>query len=186
MVKAVTLRLPAWALRTLCGKRAFPTDRDKMAAAVALARASLGKGGGPFGAAVFESDGGKLVSVGVNLVLASGCSAAHAEIVALSLAQAAVGAHRLDARGRARYTLASSSQPCSMCFGALAWSGVGTVLCGARRSDVETIAGFDEGPLPARWILELGKRGIEVRRDILRAESCGVLKAFRDARMPLY
>ena len=45
------------------------------------------KTGGPFGAAVFEQDSGKLVSVGVNVVIQQNCSAAHAEMMALMLAQ---------------------------------------------------------------------------------------------------
>ncbi len=37
---------------------------------------------------------------------------------------------------------------------------------------------FDEGPLPADWVGELEKRGIEVVRDLRREEACAVLTAY--------
>ncbi|MDX1295416.1 MAG: hypothetical protein R3302_04080, partial [Sulfurimonadaceae bacterium] len=43
--------------------------------------------GGPFGAAIFDRLSGELVSIGVNLVIRSNCSHAHAEMVAIAIAQ---------------------------------------------------------------------------------------------------
>ena len=40
---------------------------------------------------------------------------------------------------------------------------------------------FDEGPLPADWIGELGKRGIEVVRDVLRDDARTVLRQYGEA-----
>ena len=37
---------------------------------------------------------------------------------------------------------------------------------------------FDEGPLPADWIGELNKRGIEVVRDLNRDAAREVLRAY--------
>jgi hypothetical protein len=37
---------------------------------------------------------------------------------------------------------------------------------------------FDEGPLPADWIGELERRGIAVRRDILRDEARDVFHLY--------
>jgi hypothetical protein len=51
-------------------------------------------------------------------------------------------------------------------------------LIGARSDDVEELTEFDEGPLPADWIGELTRRGIAVRRDVLRDEARAVLKAY--------
>jgi 23S rRNA C2498 (ribose-2'-O)-methylase RlmM len=45
----------------------------------------------------------------------------------------------------------------------------------ARTEDVESLTEFDEGPLPADWVGELERRGIAVRRDILRDASREVL-----------
>jgi hypothetical protein len=46
---------------------------------------------------------------------------------------------------------------------------------GARAEDVMSLTEFDEGPLPADWIGELEKRGVAVKRDILRDECRDVL-----------
>jgi hypothetical protein len=58
------------------------------------------------------------------------------------------------------------------------WAGVDELLIGARSEDVEELTEFDEGPLPADWVGELERRGIAVRRDILRDEARSVLAAY--------
>ncbi len=183
----VALTLPDWlgewapALR-----RRYPGDADKMRLVIGLAAANVAAGtGGPFGAAVFTADSGRVVAVGVNRVVPLHNSAAHAEMLAFMLAQQRLGRHRLG-RGRRRYVLAASAQPCAMCYGAAAWAGIDCLLIGARRSDVEALTAFEEGPLPRDWVAALRRRGIAVRRDILRAEACAVLRAYTAARGPAY
>jgi tRNA(Arg) A34 adenosine deaminase TadA len=152
-----------------------------MALVVGLAAENVRRGsGGPFGAAVFERRGGRLVAVGVNRVLASGRSDAHAEMLAIALAQQA----RSGAAG-APLELVTSSEPCAMCFGALPWSGIRRLVCGARAADAEAI-GFDEGPKPRDWVGALERRGIEVVRDVRRAEVIAVLRAYAAAGEPIY
>jgi tRNA(Arg) A34 adenosine deaminase TadA len=181
------IALPPWIdsavdVRTVCAG-----DDDKMALAIRLAGLNVENGlGGPFGAAVFERQSGRLVAVGVNRVLEHRCSVAHAEMVAIMLAQATLGCHTL-AQGPARhYVLATSAQPCAMCYGALGWSGISRLLIGARREDVESITGFDEGPLPDDWRGGLERRGIAVVRDVLREPACEPLHRYRAAGGPVY
>ncbi|CAA9463261.1 MAG: hypothetical protein AVDCRST_MAG14-2813 [uncultured Rubrobacteraceae bacterium] len=64
-----------------------------------------------------------------------------------------------------------------MCLGAVPWSGVRSLLCGARGEDAEEI-GFDEGTKPDRWVRSLEKRGIVVTRDVLRREAASVLREY--------
>ena len=52
---------------------------------------------------------------------------------------------------------------------------------GARAEDVMELTEFDEGPLPADWVGELGKRGIEVVRDVLRDDARAVLRQYGEA-----
>jgi tRNA(Arg) A34 adenosine deaminase TadA len=141
--------------------------------------------GGPFGAAIFETGSGRLVGVGVNLVETSNCSILHAEMVAIATAQKAVGSYDLAAGGRLRHELATSTEPCAMCLGAIPWSGVRQVLCGARGEDACEI-GFDEGAKPLNWVGELNGRGIEVARDILREEARAVLRRYAQAGGTIY
>jgi tRNA(Arg) A34 adenosine deaminase TadA len=147
-----------------------------MELAIELARRNVEqRTGGPFGAAVFEVASGKLVSVGVNLVEASHCSMAHAEMVAVALAQQALGCYDLSAAGI--YELATSVEPCAMCLGAIPWSGLRRVVCGAYGQDAAAI-GFDEGAKPADWVGALQQRGIEVIRHVRRDEARAVLQQY--------
>lgn len=133
--------------------------------------------GGPFGAGVFRLDTQELVAPGVNLVLSSKSSIAHAEVVAVLMAQQIVGSHNLGAIEFPTHELVTSCEPCSMCLGAISWSGVRQIVSGARGSDAEAV-GFDEGPKPANWILELEQRGIAVTTDIARAKAASVLQQY--------
>lgn len=141
--------------------------------------------GGPFGAAVFEMKTGRLVSVGVNLVASTNCSLAHAEMVALAHAQQTVAHFDLGAPGLPPLELVTSCEPCAMCFGAIPWSGVRQVLCGARAHDASAI-GFDEGPKPRNWMEALKRRGITVRRDLRRAEAVTVFRHYKEAGGAIY
>lgn len=156
---------------------AIPRVEDRLRVAIELARRNVVHGtGGPFGAAVFDASGG-LVAPGVNLVVEGRCSVLHAEIVALALAQQRVERFDLSAGGRERYELCTSSEPCAMCFGAVPWSGVTRLVCGARADDARAV-GFDEGPKPVEWIAALETRGIAVERDLLRDEATAVLREY--------
>lgn len=175
----IVLELPAWIEPFVARQNAvFDPGEARMRLAIDLAHQSIKhETGGPFGAAVFEIDSGRLIGVGVNLVEASNCSIAHAEMVAIAAAQQAVGSYDLGGAGRPACELVTSTEPCAMCLGAIPWSGVRRVLCGARGEDACEI-GFDEGAKPADWPGELSKRGIEVVRDLLREEARAVLRQY--------
>jgi tRNA(Arg) A34 adenosine deaminase TadA len=115
----------------------------------------------------------------VNLVLSSGYSFAHAEMVAIMIAQQLVGDFDLGGEGQPSYELVASTEPCSMCFGAIPWSGVRHLVCGARLEDTEAV-GFDEGTKPAEWVRALEERGITVERDVLRDEAASVLREYAE------
>jgi tRNA(Arg) A34 adenosine deaminase TadA len=174
------LTLPPWVHGAIDPGRDYPDDDAQMALAIELSRHNVEHAsGGPFGAAVFTG-AGRLVGVGVNRVVAHNCSAAHAEVLALSTSQQRLQRFRLNADG-ARMRLVTSAQPCAMCYGALIWAGIDELLIGARADDVQTLAGFDEGPLPADWRGELEKRGIAVHTDLRRDEACAVLRRYGES-----
>ena len=156
-----------------------------MRLAIELARQNVERRtGGPFGAVVFEAATGRVVGVGVNLVEASNCSIAHAEMVAIATAQQAVGHYDLGAAGRT-YDLATSTEPCAMCLGAIPWSGLRRIICAAHGEDAAAI-GFDEGAKPADWTGALRQRGIEVVRDVLRDEARAVLQQYASSGGLIY
>lgn len=173
----LTVRLPAWVEGMAAGASApMPDIADRMGFVIELARRNVASGGGPFGAAVFDG-GGCLVAPGVNLVLPARCSVLHAEIVALMLAQAVLGRHDLSDNGRGFHELCTSTEPCAMCFGAVPWSGIRRLVCGARAADARAV-GFDEGAKVPSWIAALRARGIEVVRDVQRREAAAVLRLY--------
>lgn len=174
------LTLPAWIHDEVDGQRLYPDAESRIALAIQLSRRNVDhRSGGPFGAAVFSGEG-RLVGVGVNRVVPHNCSVAHAEVMALATSQQRVQNFRLNQSGE-RYTLATSAQPCSMCYGALIWAGIDELLIAARADDVQSLAGFDEGPLPADWKGELEKRGIAVRTDLMRDHARDVLRDYGES-----
>ena len=175
----VELSLPDWLVEFFEGSDAvYPVTDDRMRLVIDLSRMNVERGtGGPFGAAVFEKDSGKLLAPGVNLVTSANCSAAHAEVVAISVAQRVIGDFDLGGPGQPSYELAASTEPCAMCLGATPWSGVRSLVCGARSPDAEKI-GFDEGLKPQGWEKEFEKRGIAVKKDVLREEAASVLEEY--------
>jgi tRNA(Arg) A34 adenosine deaminase TadA len=149
----------------------YLTDKGKMELAIILARRNVSEQtGGPFGAAIFNSSTGEVISVGVNRVVPLNNSTAHAEMMAFMLAQQRLKSYRLDAT-RHNFVLATSAQPCAMCYGACPWAGIQRLLIGARREDVESLTEFDEGPMRRNWVQGLNERGISVTRDVLRNEA---------------
>ncbi|NCC04560.1 MAG: nucleoside deaminase [Proteobacteria bacterium] len=133
--------------------------------------------GGPFAAGIFERDSGRVVVIGVNRVMPFQCSSAHAEVMAISLAQKLLGVYDLGAPGLPAYQLVVNWRPCAMCFGAVLWSGVRSLVIAGEGPELEKITGFDEGPIHPDWRAELSRRGIEVVEDVLRAEA---LEAYRE------
>ena len=167
-------------------ERSFQTVEDRMRLAVSLSLRNVEEEtGGPFGAAIFESDSGRVVSVGVNLVVASRNSVLHAEILAIMLAQQRLGSFSLSGRGLPTHDLVTSCEPCAMCLGATFWSGVTRLVCGATREDAVEI-GFDEGPVFPESYQFLESRGIAVVREVCRPESRQVLQTYRSRSGPIY
>lgn len=140
--------------------------------AIALSRENVEQGGAPFGAVVGQGD--RVVAAGVNRVFASGMSIAHAEIVTLMRAQQLVQA---GPQLTGDMTLYTSTEPCCQCYGAVVWSGVTRLVCGASTQDAEAI-GFDEGPKPERWREELERRGIRVSANLCADEAREVLQLY--------
>lgn len=183
IAKEYRVALPAWIDDELAEVAAVVPDRDdRMRLVHRLADRNWREGnGGPFAALVAEQDTGRIVSVGVNVVLASGVSSAHAEVVALGLAQTAVGGWDLGGDGLASHELVVNWRPCVQCYGAAMWSGVRTLVVAGEGPELEEITTFDEGPLGADWAEQFEARGIRVVPDVLREEALAVFRDYRAA-----
>lgn len=181
---AFWIELPEWFEDWLAAQpERYADDEARMAAAIELSRMNVEHAtGGPFGSLVTHSDG-RLIAAGVNRVEPDSCSSAHGEIVALSLAQARLRDWNLAEHGTLE--LATSCEPCAMCLGAIPWSGVKRVLCGATKEDAE-VTGFDEGERMGDWIGMLQRRGIEVVTRLLQPEAAAVLHDYAQRGSRIY
>ena len=103
----------------------------------------------------------------------------HAEIVAIILAQQKLNTFDLGAEDLPEFELVSSTEPCAMCLGAIPWSGIASLVCGARDEDARQI-GFDEGDKPEQWWKFLKSRNIQVTRDVLRQNAIAVMQRYID------
>lgn len=110
-----------------------------MRRAIQLACQSVETGGGPFGAVIVRD--GAIVAEGMNRVIPGRDPTAHAEIVAVRAACAALD--QADLRGCTIYT---SCEPCPMCLGALHWARVERIVYAASRDDAAA-GGFDDAVL---------------------------------------
>lgn len=125
-------------------ERPYATDAEKMRLAIRLSRENVARGtGGPNGAAFVESATGRLVSVGVVWLHNA---ALPGEMAAFLTAQQRVGSFSLSAPGPPAHEPIASCDPCAMCLGAILWSGVKRVVCGAAREDATRLR-FDERPV---------------------------------------
>ncbi len=182
------LTMPDWAVEELQRLPThMPTLEERMAAVIRFSQLNFERGtGGPFAAGVFERDSGKLVVIGVNRVMATQCSSAHAEVMTLGLAQKLLGTYDLGGPGQPAHQLVVNWRPCAMCYGAVLWSGVRSLVIAGSGPELEELTGFDEGPVHPDWAAELNKRGITVTSDILRAEACRVFRAFGESGIFVY
>ena len=176
-----TASLPPWLIEELPALAEAPppaTAEERVRLVNRLADRNWRAGnGGPFAAIVVDAASGALVSVGVNVVLATGLSSVHAEVMALSLAQRALGRWDLGADG-ADLELVVNWRPCVMCYGATMWSGVRALTIAGEGAEVEELTGFDEGPMPEDWIGEFERRGIRVSVGVGHDEAIDVFRAF--------
>lgn len=181
--KEYRVALPAWIDDELADVPAVvPARDDRMRLVHRLADRNWREGnGGPFAALVAERDTGRIVSAGVNVVLVSGVSSAHAEVVALSLAQTATGGWDLGGDGMPAHELVVNWRPCVQCYGAAMWSGVRGLVVAGEGAELEEITTFDEGPLGSDWAEQFEARGIAVTRDVLRDEALAVFRSYRKA-----
>ena len=177
--RTVHVDYPDWIHQTIAWDAVYRTDEERMQLAIAVSRENVERDtGGPFGAAIFERDSGRLVAVGMNSVVRLNNCTLHGEMVAFMMAQARVQSFTLNAPHLPAHELVTSCEPCAMCLGATLWSGVRRVVYGAGREDAARLH-FDEGPVFPESYHYLEERGITIVRNLLRDEAVAVLEQYQ-------
>lgn len=129
-----------------------------MRRAIRLACDSVETQGGPFGAVIVRD--GAIIAEGMNRVTPNKDPTAHAEMVAIRAACAALD--RFDLRGCTIYT---SCEPCPMCLAALHWARVERIFYAASQQDAAA-AGFDDAELYAEVARPHAERSTPIMQDL--------------------
>jgi len=141
-----------------------------MREALALAAEAGAAGEVPVGAVVVKE--GRVVGRGYNRPITSNDPSAHAEIVALREAAAALGNYRLP--GCELYV---TLEPCAMCVGAMVHARLARVVYGARDPKTGACGSIVDLPGISQW----NHHGV-FEGGLLEAECGEILKGFFAAR----
>jgi guanine deaminase len=146
----------------------MPTPHLQQAIELSLAAVNSNLGG-PFGAVITRN--GSPIATGQNRVTSHHDPTAHAEIVAIRSACAALGTHTL-----AGCEIFSSCEPCPMCMAAIHWARLDSLTFAATRDDAAA-AGFDDAKLYSELMLPVTERTIPTANE-LRAEALVAFEAW--------
>ena len=182
---AVHVEYPSWVDEVVDWNRTYASDEDRMRLAITVARENVERGsGGPFGAAIYTSEG-QLVAVGMNSVVRLNNCTLHGEMVAIMMAQQKLRTFTLRSPSLPAHELFTSCEPCAMCLGTTLWSGVQRVVFAAAREDA-TMLNFDEGPVFPESYRYLEDRGIRFVRNVLREDGRAVMELYRSKNGRIY
>ena len=117
--------------------------------------------GGPFGACIVKD--GVVLAVARNKVFRTDATS-HAEVSAIRLASRRI--KTFDLSGCVIY---STTEPCPMCFSAIHWAKIGTIVYGTDIADAKR-CGFHELEISNATLKKLGKSKIKIIKDFMRPE----------------
>jgi tRNA(adenine34) deaminase len=143
-----------------------PSDEPFMREALELAAEAAAAGEVPVGAVVVKD--GRVIGRGYNRPITSADPTAHAEIVALREAAAALGNYRLP--GCELYV---TLEPCAMCVGAMVHARLARIVYGARDPKTGACGSLVDLPALAQWNHHGAFEG-----GLLEAECGEILKGF--------
>jgi len=140
-----------------------------MCLAIKKARENIKRmNGGPFGACIVRN--GRVIAVAKNTVLKHDATC-HAEINAIRIASRKLKS--FDLKGAIIY---STTEPCPMCFSAIHWARINTIIYGTAIKDAKKI-GFNEMKISNYRLKKLGKSKIKIIPGVLLNDCC---KLFSD------
>ncbi len=130
--------------------------------------------GGPFGACLVKN--GKILAIARNTVLKNQDPTCHAEINAIRIA-----ARKLKSFDLSQCVIYSTTEPCPMCFSAIHWARISTVIYGSTTRDAKK-AGFNELVIDDEKLKKLGGSRVKLKRSLLLEECRGLFEAW--SRLP--
>lgn len=149
-------------------------DEKMLRRAIQIAANARTHGNHPFGALLIDEDGTILLEA-ENSVVTDKDITAHAELNLMRLASQKYSAEELK-----NCTLYTSTEPCSMCAGAIFWGNVGRVVYALSEEGLYAITG--ETPyqltLPCREVFARGTHSVDVVGPLLEEEALQVHLGF--------
>lgn len=143
-------------------------NKKFMRQAVSQARKNLSQiSGGPFGACIVKD--GKIVASARNTVLKTDATS-HAEINAIRKASKKL--KTFDLSGCVIY---STNEPCPMCFSAIHWAKITTLIYGTNIPDSKN-RGFNELPISNRLMKKAAKSKVKIIRGFMRNDCLKLLE----------
>ena len=135
-----------------------------------LARHAIAQGNHPFGALLVHE--GRVVLRAENTVTTGRDVTRHAELNLVSR-----GCQELAPEVLAACTLYTSTEPCAMCSGAIAWARIPTVVYGCSAEGLKRLSG-EAFLVPCREILGRGNPPVSVVGPLLEEEGLAIHASF--------
>ena len=136
--------------------------------AIGISKAGIKDGQTPFGAVIVKD--GNIIAKCHNEVFATTDITAHAEMVAIK--EACKNLDSIDLSGSIIYT---TCEPCPMCFSAINWARIDTIVYGASINDAKS-AGFNELTISNEQMKKTGQSDVNIVKDILKDECRDLFK----------
>ena len=127
--------------------------------------------GGPFGCCIVKNN--KVIAKAHNTVLKDNDPTAHAEINAIK--NAAKNLKKVHLKNCSLYT---TTEPCPMCFAAIHWAQIKTVIYGTKISHAKRL-GFNELNVSAKKMKQLGGSKVKIQCNVLVDECKNLLKFWK-------
>lgn len=151
---------------------AYQPSEKFMQMAIDKTREGVLSGQTPFGACVVKD--GKVVACEHNTVWRDTDITSHGEVHTIRAACKALGS--IDLSGCILY---STCEPCPMCFSAIHWARIDTVVYGATIADAQD-AGFNELTISNEKMKEFGGSPVNFISGFMRDENVALFKLWKE------
>ena len=144
-----------------------------MARAYDAAKRAVEQGSRPFGAVLVKD--GKVIAEFSNCEMTTGDVTRHAETGLIS-----AFSPKIDRATCAASTLYTSSEPCTMCCGAIRFAGIGRVVFGVTETQFVRIIGrpVDAHPLDSREVLARTAPQVKVLGPLMEADGLALHESY--------
>ena len=152
-----------------------PEKKYMLAAIRSALKGVSKKEGGPFGAVIVDKNG-HILSTAHNTVWKDTNPTAHAEVNAIRKACKKLGSINLSG-----CTIYSTTEPCPMCFSAIHWARIGTIVYGASIEDAAKY-GFNEMKVKNTALKRSGKLRITIISDFMREDNLKLFRVWKNTK----